>query len=109
MFGIDRARRTVAAAPVATATVHSASDSRCRASHGSDFLGYDTVLAGSFSGGMDTCQGDSDGLPLTGGVLAGSISRAAAPPRRVTRGRTPGSPSRAPRPGRPGRSRPEDS
>ncbi|TFV33371.1 hypothetical protein E4K10_33060 [Streptomyces sp. T1317-0309] len=22
--------------------------------------------AGSFSGGMDTCQGDSDGLPLTG-------------------------------------------
>ncbi|GAA3845986.1 hypothetical protein ACWDWS_00685 [Streptomyces sp. NPDC003328] len=85
MFGIDRARRT-AAAPVAAAAVRSASDSRCRAPHGSDFPEYDTVPAGSFSGGMDTCQGDSDGLPLTGGVLAGSISRAAAPPRRVTRG-----------------------
>ncbi|MET8642771.1 hypothetical protein ACFVHS_02535 [Streptomyces sp. NPDC057746] len=109
MFGIDRARRTAAAAPADTAAVRIASDSCCAASHGSGFLVYDMVLAGSSCGDVDTCQGDSDGLPFTGGVLAGSISRAAAGPRRTTRASAPGSPSRARRPRRSGRSRPEDS
>ncbi|MCW5253137.1 trypsin-like serine protease [Streptomyces sp. NPDC052077] len=32
------------------------------------------------AGGMDTCQGDSGGPPVTGGVLAGTISSAARLP-----------------------------
>ncbi|MGW9027357.1 trypsin-like serine protease [Streptomyces sp. NPDC055722] len=75
MFGLNRARRTVAAADqLRTATVPIVSDSSCRGSYGSDFVASDMVCAGYSSGGMDTCQGDSGGPLPIGGVLAGTTS-----------------------------------
>ncbi|MEU6319145.1 trypsin-like serine protease [Streptomyces sp. NPDC047009] len=75
MFGLNRARRTVAAVDQPrTATVPIVSDSSCRGSYGSDLVASDMVCAGYSSGGVDTCQGGSGGPPLIGGVLAGITS-----------------------------------